>query len=197
MPLTHNLRVSIILALAAACSAQDVKPPYTAPPYTQPPYTEPKSTAPYSEPPRARPKSTKPRTEPPSAQPYMPIPHSKDPGVVCVVPDFSAYGPLVSSVTPVRNNSGPDYVVLKHAQEQLDECNSVQRQQEQWARNVLSCFDNPSAPVWYEVDWRCLIGKVTVPFPPRQASAPSRRRSTAWIPETAQVSLRIHWLLTL
>jgi hypothetical protein len=119
-PLTHSIRVSIILSLAAACFARDVKPPYTNPPYTQA----------YRTPPR------------------------KDPGVVCFVPDFSAYGPLVSGVTPVRKNSGPDYAQVKDAQKELDYCNKLQRQQEQWALNVLSCFDNPSAPMVQEVHWR-------------------------------------------
>jgi hypothetical protein len=177
MPLTHSLGVSIILALAAACSAQDGKAPYTQPPYTQP-------------------TSTKSRTEPQSKKPYQ-TPPRKDKGEVCLVPDFSAYGPLVSGVTPVRNDSGPDYAVVKDAQEKLKYCNTVQLQQEQWALNVLSCFDNPSVPVWHEVHWRCLIGKVTIPFPQRQKEGEKKAGSTAWIPENRQVHLGFYWLFVL
>jgi hypothetical protein len=202
MSLTHSLRVSIILALAAACSARDVTPPSTAPPYTESPYTQPsytgpKSTAPYTKPPHQQSKSTRPRTEPPSAQPFVPTPHYKDPGVVCLVPDFSAEGPLIpGEVTPVRDNTGPDYAEVKLAQEHLDQCNSLQSKQEHWALNVLSCFDNPSAPVWREVHWRCLIGKVTVPFP-RKEEPYAKYEFTAWIPETRQVSLGIYCLIML
>jgi hypothetical protein len=132
-----------------------------------------------------------PYTQPPYTQAYR-TPARKDPGVACLVPDFSAYGPLVSGVTRVRNDSSP----VKDAQKQLDYCNKLQRQQEQWALNVLSCFDNPSAPMVQEVHWRCLIGKVTVPLPQRQEFS-TKALSTAWIPEREQVILGFYPLFML
>jgi hypothetical protein len=123
---------------------------------------------------------------------------STDTGVVCVVPDFSEYGPLTSGVTAVRNDSGLDYAALKNAQKNLDKCNFVQQGQKRWALNVLACFDDPYKPVWYEVDWRCLIDKLTTRYP-RTPSGPDgiREGFTAWIPETAQVSAASSWPLAL
>jgi hypothetical protein len=102
----------------------------------------------------------------------------------CELPDLSGpgYGPDGPDVNKDRGTGVDHRQLRKEVRDLQRELDSYTR----WHDSVVGCFWNPARPVWYQVDWNCLLGAVVKPVGADAKASTFAGYGSSWIAENAQ-----------